>query len=134
MGGSGAVCDLNPPGLFARDRSERLEKAGTVDFKMRPARKVGTRSGQRRPNVRGRFAFPGARNPRICCICQRFRKGVGGRGLATNSTQNTANILPQNCVLLLIRGHRERGADKGPESTVWEGFPCANPLCPPTPS
>ena len=44
-------------------------------------------------------------------VNQRFRKGVGGRGLATNSTQNTANILPQNCVILLIRGHRERGLE-----------------------
>ena len=48
--------------------SEKLEKAGTVDFKKHPARKVGTRSGQGRPKVPGRFAFPGARNPRICSI------------------------------------------------------------------
>ena len=45
-----------------------LEKAGTVDFKKHPARKVGTRSRQCRPKVPGRFAFPGARNPRICSI------------------------------------------------------------------
>ena len=32
-------------------------------------------------------------------------KRVGWRGLATNSAQNTAIILPQNGVLLLIRGH-----------------------------
>ena len=64
---------------------------------------------------------------------QGFRKGVGGRGLATNSAQNTAKILPWKCVLLLIRGRRKKAAEKGPESMVWEGFPCANPLCPPTP-
>ena len=29
---------------------------------------------------------------------QRFRKGVGGRGLATNRAPNTAKIDPQNCV------------------------------------
>ena len=48
-----------------RFRSERLEKAGTVDFKKHPARKVGTLSRQCRPKVPGRFAFPSARNPRI---------------------------------------------------------------------
>ena len=53
--------------------SEKLEKAGTVDFKKHPARKVGTRSRECRPKVRGRFAFPGARNPRICSI-SRFGK------------------------------------------------------------
>ena len=30
-----------------------------------PARKVGTRSRQCQPKIPGRFAFPGARNPRI---------------------------------------------------------------------
>ena len=45
---------------------------------------------------------------------QRLRKGVGGRGLATNSSPKTAKILPQNYVLLLIRGHRKKGAEKGP--------------------
>ena len=44
----------------------KLEEAGTVDFKKRPARRVGTRSRQCRAKVPGRFAFPGARNPRIC--------------------------------------------------------------------
>ena len=41
--------------------SEKLEKAGTVDFKRHLTRKVGTRSRQCRAKVRGRFAFPGAR-------------------------------------------------------------------------
>ena len=50
--------------------SEKLEKAGTVDFKKHPARKVGTRSRECRPKVPGRFAFPSARNPRSCSIWQ----------------------------------------------------------------
>ena len=40
--------------------SEKLEKAGTVDLKKHPARKVGTRSRQCQPKVPGRFAFPGS--------------------------------------------------------------------------
>ena len=52
--------------------SEKLEKAGTVDFKKHPARKVGTRSRQCGPKVPGRFSFPGARKPIICSI-SRFR-------------------------------------------------------------
>ena len=53
--------------------SEKLEKAGTVDFKKHPARKVETGSRQCGPKVPDRFAFPGARNTRICNI-SRFRK------------------------------------------------------------
>ena len=45
--------------------SEKLGRAGTVDFKKHSARKVGTRSRQRRSKVPGGFSFPGARNPRI---------------------------------------------------------------------
>ena len=41
--------------------------------KKNTSRKVGTRSRQCRPEVPGRFAFPGARNPRICSI-SRFVK------------------------------------------------------------
>ena len=48
--------------------SEKLEKAGTVDFEKHPARKVGTRSRQCGPEVPGRFAFLGAPNPRIWSI------------------------------------------------------------------
>ena len=55
--------------------SEELEKAGTVDFKRHAARKVGTRSRQCRAKVPSRFAFPGARNLRICSI-SRFRKNL----------------------------------------------------------
>ena len=54
-------------------RKKKLEKAGAVDFQKHPAWKVGTRSWQCRPKVPGRFAFPGARNPRVCRI-SRFGK------------------------------------------------------------
>ena len=62
-------CDLR----FVR-LSEKLEKAGTVDFKKHPARKVGTRSRQYGPKVSGRFAFPGARNPENCSISRSWKK------------------------------------------------------------
>ena len=45
----------------------------SISFTQHPARKVGTRSSQCGSKVRGRFAFPGARNPRICSI-SRFGK------------------------------------------------------------
>ena len=48
-----------------------------------------------------------------------FKKGVGGRRLATNSAQNTAKVLPKNCVLLLIGGHRKRVQKKG--RNLWYG-------------
>ena len=47
------------------------------------------------------------------CEWQRFRKGVSKRGLATNNAQNTAKILPQKCILLLIRGQRKKSQKKG---------------------
>ena len=56
-----------------RLHSEKLEKAGTVDFKKHPARKVGTRSRECGPKVPGRLAFPGDPNPRIYSI-SRFGK------------------------------------------------------------
>ena len=40
----------------------------------------------------------------VLWISQRFRNGVGGRGLVTNSTHDTAKIVPETCALLLIRG------------------------------
>ena len=52
------MCLLHPRearSVFARNFSGKLEKAGTVDFKKHPARKVGTRSRQCRPKVPGRF-------------------------------------------------------------------------------
>ena len=58
---------------------------------------------------------------------QRFRKGVGGRGLATNKPPKRAQKVLQKCVPLLLRGHRKKGAEKRLESLAFEGFP-------PTPS
>ena len=52
-------------GNYCQKNSRRLELSIS---KKHPARKVGTRSRQCRPKVSGRFAFPGARNPRTCSI------------------------------------------------------------------
>ena len=62
---------------------------------------------------------------------QRFRKGVGGRGLATNKPPNRAQKVLQKCVPILLRGHRKKGTEKRPKSLAFEGFLRANPLCPP---
>ena len=64
---------------------------------------------------------------------QRFQKGVGGRGLATNRPPKRSPKVLQKCVPILLRGHRKKGTEKRPESLANEGFPRANPLCPPTP-
>ena len=63
---------------------------------------------------------------------QKFRKGVGGRGLATNKPPTRAQKVLQKYVPLLLRGHRKKVTEKRPESLAFEGFPRANPLCPPT--
>ena len=55
----------------------------------------------------------------------------GGGGVGDQQRPKYSKKCPQNCVLLLIRGHRKKGAEKGPESVVWEGFPCANPFSKP---
>ena len=39
--------------------------------------------------------------------------------------QPTAPKMHQNCVFLLIRGPKKKGAEKRPESMVWKEFPCA---------
>ena len=75
---------------------------------------------------------------RECCwdvpeFCRRFRKGVGGKGLATNKPPKRAQTILQKCVPLLLMGHRKKGTEKRPKSLAYEGFPHANPLCPPTP-
>ena len=49
-----------------------------------------------------------------------WREGVG----ATNKPPKRAKNVLQ---------HREKGTEKRPESLAYEGFPRANPLCPPTP-
>ena len=52
---------------------------------------------------------------------------VGGRGLATSSAQNTAQNVPQNCVLLLIRGHRKKGTEKRPDRWYGRDFLAPTP-------
>ena len=64
---------------------------------------------------------------------QRFRKGVGGRGLATNRAQNVVqNSSPELCHPS-SSGHRKKGTEKTSESLASEESLGANPLCPPTP-
>ena len=73
-------------------KSEELEKAGTVDFKKHPARKVGTRSRQCGNKVPSRFAFPGARNPSICSI---WRFGKNFPAIFPEFSRNFPPELPQ---------------------------------------
>ena len=49
-------------------------------------------------------------------VVRGFEKGVGGRGLAMNGGQLTAEFVPQDRVLRLLRGHRKKGAENRPES------------------
>ena len=54
---------------------------------------------------------------RFPCKNQRFRKGAGGRGLATDGAPNAAKVAPQNCDHpLLMEGNRKKDAEKMPES------------------
>ena len=49
----------------------------------------------------------------FCCFYQRFQKGVGGRGLATNKPPKTGRkSSPQMCPLLL-KGHRKKVQKRG---------------------
>ena len=57
-----------------------------------------------------------------------WREGVGDQQHPKHSKNAS-----QSGVLLLIRGHREKRTEKRLEFMVWEGSPCANPVCPPTP-
>ena len=73
------------------------------------------------PNGKGEFvdpktsqvSHPNSWNVRR--FCQKFRKGVGGRGLATSSAQNTARKGRGRCPLLTAED-RKKGAEKRPES------------------
>ena len=47
---------------------QRTRDGWNCQFQNHRSRKVGTRSRQCRPKVPGRFAFPGAQNPRICSM------------------------------------------------------------------
>ena len=82
------------PGLAIREGvcSEKLGKAGNCRFQKHPARKVGTRSRQCGPKVPGRFAFPGARNPRICSI---WRSGKNFPAIFPEFSRNFPPGLPQ---------------------------------------
>ena len=65
---------------------------------------------------------------------RRFRKGVGGRGLATNIAQNTAEIVLQNYVLLLLRGGiGKRVQEKGMNLWHSKDLPVPTPFFSPTP-
>ena len=66
---------LETPVILMPDLVRKSREGWNCRFQKTPARKVGTRSRQCRPKVPGRFAFPGARNPRICSI-SRFGKTV----------------------------------------------------------
>ena len=65
-------------------------------------------------------------------ISERFRKGVGGRGLATNKPPKRAQKVLQKWVRLLLRGHREKGTEKRPESLAYEGLLVPTPQKPKT--
>ena len=72
-------------------------------------------------------------HPNLEYFCVEIVRGFE-KGLASHSTQNTTKNISQSSVLLLISMQRKKRTEKRLEFMVWEGFPCANPLCPPTPS
>ena len=61
---------------------------------------------------------------------RRLRKGVGGRGLATDRAPTAAKIVPQNCVLLLLllREEEEKGCRNYASVSGIRRIPRANPL------
>ena len=61
-------------------------------------------------------------------IVRGFEKGVGGRGLATRSAQNTAKMPPRIVSSYFIRGHRKTGQKKG------LNLGCGRDFLEPTPS
>ena len=64
-------------------------------------------------------------------FCQRFRKGVRGRGLATNKPpQNSQKSCPEMCPPSPRWGIGKRVQKRG--LNLWDRFLRANPLCPPT--
>ena len=66
-------------------------------------------------------------------LSRRFRKEVGGRGLRQTAPKDSKKWPPRIVFFSSYKRHRKRGAEKRSESMVWKEFPCANPLCPPTP-
>ena len=107
--------------LLTHKLCEKAANPGTTSRLTR--RKTGKVHPPELPKRRRRFSE----------LFQRFRKGVGGRGLATNKPRKRAQKVLQKCVPILLRGHRKKGTEKRPKSLAFEGFLRANPLCPPTP-
>ena len=63
-----------------------------------------------------------------------FEEGLAGRGWRqTNAQKEPKKIFRNVSPSLLLRGHRKKGTEKRLESLAYEGFPHANPFCPPTP-
>ena len=59
-----------------------------------------------------------------------FEKGLAGGGwrpIAAKKKKEYGKSVPQNGVLLLRRGHREKRAEKRPESTVLGGISLRQP-------
>ena len=65
--------------------------------------------------------------------CQRFGKGVGGKGWRLRMPKMQRMLIPRIMFSSSTRGNSKEGAEKRPESLAWKGFPHANPLCPPSP-
>ena len=59
--------------------------------------------------------------PRKESFFQRFGKGVGGRGLATNRAQIRQKRIPRIVSSVSSGGDRKNGAEKRPESLAWSG-------------
>ena len=83
---------------------------------MRHRLRVGVRSKTASVLLGGVACGPGQGQE---SLRKKQRKRVGGRVVGD---QNTAKLVPENCVFLLKRGPRKKGAEKGLESMVWEGF------------
>ena len=62
-----------------------------------------------------------------------FEKGLVGGGCQPTAPKIQQKCPPELCSPTFLGGIEIRGPEKRPESMAWEGFACANPLCPPTP-
>ena len=62
-----------------------------------------------------------------------FEKGLAGGGWQPRAPRTQQNWYPRILFFYSWGAHRKKGAEKRPESMACKGFPCANPLCPPTP-
>ena len=95
-------------------------KSPSVSTPVEQSRKQGDARGAsevRRGTSSNHFHCPVPRSSsHIGLNFQRFRKGVGGRGLATNKPPKTARKIVQKYVPLLLSGHRKKGTEKRPQS------------------